>query len=34
MRFQDGLEKEMLLKRLIIVVVRSEVEEEVEVVEV
>ena len=34
MRFQDGLEKEMLLKRLIVVVVRSEVEEEVEVVEV
>ena len=31
MSFQDGLEKEMFLKQLTIVVVRSEVEEEIEV---
>ena len=34
MRFQDGLEKEMLSNHLTIVVVRSEVEEEIEVREV
>ena len=31
MRFMDGLEKEMFQKQLTIVVVRSEVEEEIEV---
>ena len=34
MRLQDGLEKEMLSNHLTIVVVRSEVEEEIEVREV
>ena len=34
MRFQDGLEKEMLSNHLTIVVVSSEVEEEIEVREV
>ena len=34
MRFQDELEKEMLSNHLTIVVVRSEVEEEIEVREV
>ena len=31
LRFKDGLEKEMFQKQLTIVVVRSEVEEEIEV---
>ena len=33
-RFQDGLEKEMSSKQLTVVLVRSEVEEEIEVREV
>ena len=34
MRFQDGFEKEMLYNQITIVVIRSEVEEEIEVREV
>ena len=34
MRFQDGFEKEMLYNQITIVVIRSEVEEEIEAREV
>ena len=34
MRFQDGFEKEMLYNQITIVVIRSEVEEEIKVREV